>query len=290
MSTLFPRYNGRFYGLIPLYRNGDRVITAETLWEVTVLQKADEPWECADLVLDADTPLLLEWDDVRPEDVIEGSTATLRLISPGDRTFADLYTVDPLGVVLEVKRGDEVVWRGSLEPELYEEPYATADGYTVELSFADFAAMERRDFDRHGVCTFAQILADGAAATAVDFAKSGEPIRGISTEYVDTSTGDASTVSLADLRISADNFYDEDGEPMTLKEAVETVCRPLGLHIRQHGGAMAVYDWNYVASDAAAATAKPGRWHRLRTLAAIVIRPHVKKKRRPRKTHSPGGA
>ena len=210
MSSLYPRYSGRFHGLIPLYSNGDRVMTTETLWTVTVLQKADEPWEVADLVLDTDCPLLLEWDDVRPEDVIEGSTATLRLISPGDRTFADLYTVDPLGVVLEVKRGEDVVWRGSLEPELYEEPYATRDGYTVELSFADFAAMERRDFDRHGVCTFAQILADGAAATAVTWSGIG----GISTEYVDTSTGNASTVSLADLRISADNFYDEDGEAM----------------------------------------------------------------------------
>jgi len=94
MSTLYPRYSGRFYGLIPLQRNGDRVMTTETLWEVTICQQADEPWGASDLGLDADTPLLIEWDDVRPEDVIEGSTATLRLISPGDRTFADLAAME----------------------------------------------------------------------------------------------------------------------------------------------------------------------------------------------------
>lgn len=94
MTSLFSRYSGRFYGLIPLYRNGDRVMTTETLWTVTILQQADEPWEVADLVLYADTPLLIEWDDVRPEAVIEGSTATLRLISPGDCTFADLAAME----------------------------------------------------------------------------------------------------------------------------------------------------------------------------------------------------
>ncbi len=125
MPTLYPRYSGRFYGLMPFYRNGDHYTSAERLWEVTIYQMADTPFAVADLMFAADSPLSIEWGDTDPTEVVEGSTATLRLISPGDRTFADLYTVDPLGVVVEVKASGAVVWRGSMEPELYEEPYST---------------------------------------------------------------------------------------------------------------------------------------------------------------------
>lgn len=98
MSTLYPRYCGRFPGLMPFFRNGDRYTDAERQWEVTIFQRADAPPVVSDLVLAADSPLLIEWSDAAPEDVIEGSTATLRLVSPGDRTFAGLYSVDPLDV------------------------------------------------------------------------------------------------------------------------------------------------------------------------------------------------
>ncbi len=33
MPTLYPRYSGRFYGLMPFYRSGDHYTSAERLWE-----------------------------------------------------------------------------------------------------------------------------------------------------------------------------------------------------------------------------------------------------------------
>jgi hypothetical protein len=204
MSTLYPRYSGRFYGLMPFYRNGDHYTSAERLWEVTIYQMADAPFAVADLMFAADSPLSIEWGDTDPTEVVEGSTATLRLISPGDRTFADLYTVDPLGVVVEVKASGAVVWRGSMEPELYEEPYSTPDGYVVELSFSDLGPMDRRDFALEGRVTLHRILAEAIGATAL----SGYSLKS-ATMVNDWSTGEQTALNLSRLCISADNFYDD---------------------------------------------------------------------------------
>jgi hypothetical protein len=244
MSTLYPRYSGRFYGLMPFYRNGDHYTSAERLWEVTIYQMADAPFDVADLMFAADSPLSIEWGDTDPTEVVEGSTATLRLISPGDRTFADLYTVDPLGVVVEVKASGAVVWRGSMEPELYEEPYSTPDGYVVELSFSDLGPMDRRDFALEGRVTLHRILSEAIGATAL----SGYSLKS-ATMVNDWSTGEQTALDLSRLCISADNFYDEDREPQTLREAVEAILRPFGLHMRQQGGRVWVYDWHSLATE-----------------------------------------
>ncbi|MCM1028447.1 MAG: hypothetical protein NC342_02335 [Pseudoflavonifractor sp.] len=161
-------------------------------------------------MFDADTPLSMEWSEVAPEDVVEGSTATLRLISPGDRTFTDLYAIDPLSIVLEVKTGNDVVWRGSIEPELYEEPYSTKDGYVVELSFSDLGPMESREFNLSGRVTFDQIIAEALSATALN-----RYSLKCSTTHLNTSTGIQEPLDFSNLYISADNFYDEDGKAKT---------------------------------------------------------------------------
>ncbi|MCM1518970.1 MAG: hypothetical protein NC117_10040 [Pseudoflavonifractor sp.] len=244
MSTLYPRYSGRFNGLMPFFRNGDRYTSAERLWEVAIYQMADAPFAVADLMFAADAPLTIEWGDTDPTEAVEGSTATLRLISPGDRTFADLYTVDPLGVVVEVKASGAVVWRGSMEPELYEEPYSTPEGYVVELSFSDLGPMDRRDFALEGRVTLHQVLTAAIDATAL----SGYSLKS-ATMVNDWSTGAQTPLNLSRLCISADNFYDEDREPQTLREAVETILRPFGLRMRQQGGSLWIYDWHSLASE-----------------------------------------
>lgn len=242
---LFPRYYGRFFGLMPFVKaENEHEELPERLWEVTIFQTADESWEVTDLTLAADTPLTIEWDGAAPEDVIEGSTATLRVISPGDRTFTDLYTVDPLGVTIEVKADGATVWRGALEPELYEEPYSTRDGYVVELSFADIAGMERIDFALTGRVSFDTILAEAIKGTPL----SGYDLRSATM----TAEPDGSTLPLDMTRlfISAANFYDEDGKARNMSEAVEMILRPFGLHMRQHRGELRIYDWHSLASDA----------------------------------------
>ncbi len=254
---LYPRYTGSFVGRVPFephtapdgstyYATGDRV------WSVTISQEAAAPWPASPaLDFDADSPVSIEWDEAAPEDVTEGSTATLRLISPSFQYFSDLYTVDPLGVTVEICADGVAVWRGSLEPELFEEPYATARGYTVELTFADFAPMERSEFAGSGRVSLDTILRSALGATAIS-----ETYGLISS----TKTNITVPLSLADVFISADNFFDEDGQAMNLKEAVEVILRPFALHLRQWGGKAWAYDWNALASAAPAATGDDLNW------------------------------
>lgn len=244
MAMLYPRYYGRFRGLMSIYKIGDGYTTAERLWEVTIYQLADGPFEVEDLIFSAESPLQMEWSEVAPEDVIEGSTATLRLISPSDRKFTDLYAINPLSVVLEVKAGGDVVWRGSIEPELYEEPYSTKDGYEVELTFSDLSPMERREFSLSGRVTFEEILSAAVSATSL----SGYRMK-CSTVYMNSVNGTQDIIRLSQLYISSDNFYDEDGEAKTLSEAVETILRPFGLKMRQQGGRVWIYDWHALATE-----------------------------------------
>ncbi len=243
---LYPRYFGRFLGLTPFAKpENEHDELPERLWEVTIYQTADAPFEPRALMFDADTPLLFEWGETSPENVIEGSTATLKLISPDDRTFTDLYAIDPLSVVLEVKADGELFWRGSIEPELYEEPYSTRDNYVVELSFSDFGPMERNGFGRNGRVTFDEILNEALAVTALE-----DYSLKCATLIYDAPANSRSPVNMTGLCISSDNFYDEDGQPKTLYDAVETILRPFGLKMRQQGGHVWLYDWHSLTTEA----------------------------------------
>lgn len=242
-----PRYSGQFYGQHPFHAYGeDRPdgtpvrVTTSRVWTVTIFtdEDTDNP---EDLDFDADSPLAIEWDETAPEDVFEGSTATIRVISPSFLHFSHLYTTDPSAVILEVKAGSDIVWRGTLEPELYAEPYAEAAGYTVELTFVDLAPIERRDFDGSGLMSLDAIIKKALAPTAFD----GYTLMSATTHNTGAMAVNT-PIAMADLTISADNFYDEDGEAMNLHDAVETILRPLALRIRQWGGRLWIYDWHSI--------------------------------------------
>ena len=95
----------------------------------------------------ADEPLMFEWDDESKEVPLCGSTATLTLISPGDRTYANLYTEDPTALRLDAYRNGVLYWSGCLDPEFYEEPYSQSSNYEVSLTFSDFGALDRLRYD-----------------------------------------------------------------------------------------------------------------------------------------------
>lgn len=231
-------------GQIPFYRQGDNHATVDRRWDLTISQESSAPWPSSPtLQLDADSPLTFEWDDAKPQDVIEGSTATLRLVSPSDRFFADLYTIDPLGVTLEVKAGGVTVWRGSLDPELYEEPYSMGSGYTVDLTFSDLAPMKDRDFEGSGHLAFDTLLRSALGHTAL-----GGDYGLMTSTRILTGGGSGVTMQMGQLCISADNFTDEDGTPMKMSEAVESILRPFGLHMRQFGGRAWIYDYHTLAT------------------------------------------
>ena len=217
---------------------GEFLSHASIVWRVEILQYADAPFEkIGPLVFDADEALVIEWNHAEKEEAVCGSTATLRVISPGDRTYEDLYTEEPGSIRLDVYREGELYWSGGLDAEFYEEPYERAEGYTVGLTFSDLGVLDRLKWDLEGMVTLREI-ADHCVARAGVNSVIDESL--ISTGLTDGDGG----MGLDELKVRSENFYDEDGEAMTLKEVLEGVLQPLGLRVIQRAGRMWVHDLN----------------------------------------------
>ena len=240
---MYKRYSGEFAG------------TDGTLWRVEIHEDSETAFSTVgELSFPYDEPLLIEWEKRAKEEVIQGSSATLKLISPGDRTYVDLYSVKPCAVRLDVYRAGALYWRGTLDTELYEEPYESARGYTVSLTFSDFGVLARRKLYGHEVQSLRSILeraleAAGLAGMEIYDGYISSRVVPAARLVPETNgpTGASSQAEaglLDELYVSGDNFYDEDGEAITAEEVVEGVLQPLALRMIQCGGLVYVYDLN----------------------------------------------
>lgn len=186
---------------------------------------------------------ILEWKKCEKYDVIESAALDLTVVSPGDRTYAGLYARRPGEVSIALRRGDidpssrRVVWHGTLDCEFYSEPYREADGYDVSLTFGDLGCLSRLDFD---IRTTGLVTVDALVRGALEAA-------GLPDAYTlhTTLEWNGSPVSLGRLSIDPANFYDEDDEPMSWAQVLESVLQPLGLKIRQGFDGVVVYDLEY---------------------------------------------
>lgn len=218
--------------------SGEFMSVGGVRWRVDLLM--DASWGATvPLEFDID-PLTIEWAEESKEKPICGSTATLNIISPGDRTFSRLYTESAVGVQMKVFRQGRLYWSGHIDTEFYEEPYITNKGYTVTLTFSDFGVLDRLQYDMQGKKTIAQLV------------KSSLLRSGFSYEAVDTTliSGTALASGLVpktpflDLLVESSNFYDEDGEALTLREVLEGILQPLALRMVQRAGKIWLYDLN----------------------------------------------
>lgn len=240
---MYKRYEGEF------------VSTYGTVWKAEIFQEAETAFSTVgELSFPYDEPLLIEWEKKAKEEVIQGSSATLKLISPGDRTYVDLYQVKPCAVRLDVYRAGALYWRGTLDTELYEEPYESASGYTVSLTFSDFGVLARKKLYGHEVQSLRAILEralEAAGLAGMEIYDGYISSRVVpAARLVPETNGPTGASSQAEaglldaLYVSGDNFYDEDGEAITAEEVVEGVLQPLALRMIQCGGLVYVYDLN----------------------------------------------
>lgn len=225
---------------------GEFLSRAGVVWRVEILQEADEAFApIGSLDFESDEALVIEWSHAEKEEVICGSTAALQIISPGDRTYEDLYTIAPGRIRLDVYRENQLYWSGTLDPEFYEEPYESAAGYTVKLTFSDFGVLDRLKYDLSGTRTLHDIVSYCLGRAAVNTV--------IDQSLISTSlTASGSKMALSDLKVRSDNFYDEDGEASTLEEVLEGVLQPLALRMVQRHGRVYIYDLNALYNTARA--------------------------------------
>lgn len=216
---------------------GEFVNAENEQWKVEIFHDGDAATPAKELAFAGDDTLTIEWTETSKEDVVCGSTATVRVISPGDRSFVDLYTIEVGAIRMNVYRKNVLYWQGTLDPEFYEEPYSEIADYEVELTFSDFGILDRLKYNLVGTQSIAAILQD-----ALTRAKITETVNEtlISTQL----SAESGQMKLQDVSIRSENFTDEDNEQSTLKEAIEGLLQPLGLRMIQRNGQVWVYDLN----------------------------------------------
>ena len=218
------------------------------VWRVDILQEGYGGTQPGKLDFPTgEAPLEISWGETDKIDPVQGSSATLRIISDTDRQFVDLYTVEVGSVRLDVYRNGSLYWSGTLDTELYEEPYSSRDGYNVTLIFSDFAPLDRLDWAGSGLMTIKDIIL--ACIT-----RAGIKTGGLDTSLISTSVysySNAPKLTLEELFVLQENFFDEDGEPMPAMDVLEAVLRPFALRLVQKAGKIWVYDLNGIHGQTA---------------------------------------
>ena len=138
---------------------GEFVSRAGVVWRVDIMQDADQPFDSIGaLTFEAEETLLMEWEEKSKEEVLQGCMVTLKVESPGDRTYEDLYTIEVGRIRMDVYRNNALYWCGTLDAEFYEEPYEKAAKYPVSLKFSDFGVLGRLKYDLAGMRTLKEIV------------------------------------------------------------------------------------------------------------------------------------
>ncbi len=216
---------------------GEFLSRAAVTWRVEILQEAESEFaSVGPLTFEAEEPLMIEWKHTGREDTLCGSTATVRIESPGDRTYEDLYTIEVGAIRMDVYRNGALYWSGLLDSEFYEEPYEKAANYAVQLTFSDFGILDRLKYNLAGMQALYAIVSDALGRSGISYT-------GIDQTLISSSIGSAK-LTLGSLCVRSDNFYDEDGAASTLKETIEGILQPLGLRMVQRLGRIYVYDLN----------------------------------------------
>lgn len=229
------RYKGEFRSL------------GGALWRVEILQEGYGGSAPGVLTLPGETPLQIEWAEADKMEPVRSSAATLTVVSDSDRQYVDLYTVKVGEVRLDVYRNDVLYWSGTLDTELYEEPYSYGSNYDVVLTFADFACLERKKWDKDkGSILDVQTMIEGCLnAAGINYT---ELVKVISTR---SSVYDTLPISLQEVFVSQANFYDEEGEALNYREVLEGILRPFALSLIQKAGKVYIYDLNALSGSEA---------------------------------------
>lgn len=209
-------------------------------YRIEIWQEAEADFEPKRITLAAD-PIEIEWAEVDKLEPVHSSSATLNMVSMSDRFFADLYAVEPGTIRLDILRDGKLYWSGTLDTELFEEPYSYKDRYITTVTFSDFAILDRLDWQERGIKTMSEIL--NICLNAAGFSL------GTLEEHITTQLPNKSTYTLfEDCSLLCENFFDEDNEPNSIREVLDEMLRPFALRLKQKNGKLLLYDINGICN------------------------------------------
>ena len=182
---------------------------------------------------------------------VRGSGCQINLVSETNMQFIGLYTADMQQYQIRLYASGSLVWIGWLDSELYSEPFNDLTNYPVSFSGSDgFALLDRMNY----------INDDGSKITGISsqidvlkfiLEKMNLPFAGItiylSTEATGTTPTDEETLLHVTHIVNA-NYYNEDGEPETLRTVLESILQPYGAFITQVNGTLFITDVHTIAA------------------------------------------
>lgn len=227
--SLYIRYKSRFKDI------------DQTLYNIELWQESDKSFGVEEITLVREA-VTIEWAKQDKLDPIRSSAVTLQVLCQSDRKFVDLYTVAVKTVRLDIYRDGSLYWSGTIDTELYEEPYSTPKGYVVSLTFSDFAVLSRIKWGESGFKTIDDVLNTCINSTGIRY----EAVKKhISTKMYSSDTADI----FKTLSLLSDNFYNEDGEADNLKDVLEYILTPFTAHIQQKNGSIHIFDINQIVTE-----------------------------------------
>lgn len=193
-------------------------------------------------------PFVLEYSEVKKLTPVQGSGATMELVSKENFQFESLHTDNMQDYMVKFYRGGSLYWMGWLDPELYEENLSLFPPYPVSFTAADFNVLERLQYQDTQGNNYTDIV---PMITHLQrcFSKLNLPFTRLAIGC--STTADGITLSADEtifhkLYIQSANFYDEDGKPMTCREVIESILQPFGLMMVQRDASVYIYDYNTV--------------------------------------------
>lgn len=196
------------------------------------------------------SPCVVSYDTIDKLDPVQGSGATLGMISEEIFQFIGLHTDKAQEYLVKIYRDGKLFWIGWLDSELYSERLSDYPPYPVEFTAADFNILERLQYRDGGETRYKGIVSMWDHLRRC-LGRLGLPFGKIHVGCSTTVGGvtmAASETPLHVLYVTSDNFYDEDGEPMKCREVVESLLRPFALTMTQRDGDIYIYDYNTILS------------------------------------------
>lgn len=106
---------------------------------------------------------------------------------------------------------------------------------------SDFSLLDRMNFSLRGTRSISVLIDNFIAETKINN-------RGIE-RYISTTCSSVSGEMLDNVGISCENFYDEEGVPLTMREVLDEILRPFALRLIQREGKLFIYDLNAVQAE-----------------------------------------
>ena len=222
-----------------------------------------------EVILAGEEPVKVTYTDTgKLFDPVRTSTCSVRLLT--EDYLLDIYSGEAQGTIILVEdtTNDIVKWCGFLQPNLYSQGYSECLE-TIELTASDcLNTLQYFDFQR-----------EAEDARITDFGTIVEGIMnqcGLIKHYYLTSKSysdsyQSKVIDFNNFYISEANFYSSEGEPWTMKETLEEICKFFGFTCFQWGDSVYFMDYDrYNASNAMGGIrySKSDNWSKL---SSVVI-------------------